>query len=330
MDVRLGDLYDLIIRIVDDRLRQKVEDEHLSSARGRDVSFPRSQEVSPSNDETILQTLLEQITNLIDLHRQLLETFQANQRRTETLLSELLNLVKQQVEVSRTSNGRRSNQQLNDEEKPIAEKLSEKVPDKEEGLKKPSEQRPSARSEKNHERSSKGYTVMSPPDLSDEEVSFVPSDNWLKEQPMQPATSELTTDGALSPTASVPSTTMGVLTDQLSEYLRRLFGIEVDYLRTRQTPSSPSLQDAQVLVGEGTYNGELVTLTIFGKPHITPTDVTVFYNAVVRPLRGSVTEPVLSIVFGETFEAKALKVAHALDLLVVNLKDLREISNGGF
>jgi hypothetical protein len=35
----------------------------------------------------------------------------------------------------------------------------------------------------------------------------------------------------------------------------------------------------------------------------------------------------MSVVFGETFEQKALKVAHALDLLVVNLKDLQEIGD---
>ncbi len=320
MDVRLGDLYDLIIRIVDDRLKQRSETEKLLTARGAETSFSDSSERSPDEEKTLLLTLSEQMTNLVNLQRQLLETVQASQRRTEALLSELLDLLKQQVEVSRASNGRRSVQSLTEEEKPVGERSHEK----DSGSKKSHELRPNARREKVHE--TKGYTTMSPPDLSDEEINFLPSDNWLKEPSPQLSTSELSPDGVSAPNINAPPSQMETLTDQLSDYLRRLFGIEVDYLRARQTPSSPSIQDAQVLVGEGTYNGQLVTLTIFGKSHITPTDVTVFYNAVVRPLRGSVTEPVMSVVFGETFEPKALKVAHALDLLVVNLKDLREIS----
>lgn len=320
MDVRLGDLYDLIIRIVDDRLKQRSETEKLLAARGVETSFSDSSERSPDEEKTLLLTLSEQMTNLVNLQRQLLETVQASQRRTEALLSELLDLLKQQVEVSRASNGRRSVQSLTEDEKPVGERSHEK----DSGSKKSHELRPNARSDKIHE--AKGYTTMSPPNLSDEEITFLPSDNWLKEPSPQLSTSELSPDGVSAPTINAPPSQMETLTDQLSDYLRRLFGIEVDYLRTRQTPSSPSIQDAQVLVGEGTYNGQSVTLTIFGKSHITPTDVTVFYNAVVRPLRGSVTEPVMSIVFGETFEPKALKVAHALDLLVVNLKDLREIS----
>ncbi len=325
MDVRLGDLYDLIIRIVDDRLKQRSETEKPLTARGSETSSSDSSERSPAEEKTLLLTLLEQMTNLVNLQRQLLETVQASQRRTEALLSELLDLLKQQVEVSRTSNGRRLTQSLTEEEKSVGERGYEK----DSGSKIFHEPRPNARSDKPHETSpTKGYTAMSPPDLSDEEISFVPSDNWLKEPSPKLSTSELSPDGVSAPTIGAPPSQMETLTEQLSDYLRRLFGIEVDYLRARQTPSSPSIQDAQVLVGEGTYNGQLVTLTIFGKSHVTPTDVTVFYNAVVRPLRGSVTEPVMSIVFGETFEPKALKVAHALDLLVVNLKDLREISGG--
>ncbi|MCX7642674.1 MAG: hypothetical protein N2116_02540 [Armatimonadetes bacterium] len=324
MDVRLGDLYELIIRIVDDRLNRRAESDPTPAARVGDTPFLGSQERSPNKEETSLQVLVEQIANLVDLQRQLLETIEASQRRTESLLNELLSLMKQQAEISRTSNGRRYVQSIGDEGKPDTEKGAEN----EGGSKKPPEHRSGVISDKPQETSSKGYTVMKPPNLSDEEVSFVPSDNWLKEPSLQPSTSELAPDGVSAPVASEQSSQMEILTDQLSDYLRRLFGINVDYLRTRQTPSSPSLQGAQVLVGEGTYNGQLVTLTIFGKSHITPADVTVFYNAVVRPLRGSVTEPVLSIVFGETFEPKALKVAHALDLLVVNLRDLMGISKG--
>ncbi len=325
MDIRLGDLYDFIVRIVDDRLKQRWENDFTLAAKGEDAALVGSRERSSHKEEPLLPTLLEQINNLLNLQRQLLEavqTSQESQKRIEALLEELLNLMRQQSEVSKTSNGRRLAQSLGEEEKPDAKGSS----DKESGLKKFPEHPAGSHGDRGYETSSKGYAVMSPPDLGDEDASVLPSDNWLKEQPALSPTGELATDGISAPTVSAPPLGTEILTEQLSDYLRRLFGIDVDYLRTRQTPSSPSLQDAQVLVGEGTYNGQSVTLTIFGKSHITPTDVTVFYNAVVRPLRGSVTEPVLSIVFGETFEPKALKVAHALDLLVINLRDLREVS----
>ncbi|MFN3421848.1 MAG: hypothetical protein ACK40X_09015, partial [Armatimonadota bacterium] len=105
MDVRLGDLYDLIVRIVDDRLKQRSETEHLLPTRGSETSFLDSSEGSPAEEKTLLLNLSEQMANLVNLQRQLLETVQASQRRTEALLSELLDLLKQQVEVSRTSNG---------------------------------------------------------------------------------------------------------------------------------------------------------------------------------------------------------------------------------
>jgi len=312
----LGDLYELIVRIVDDRLKQRGETEHALEPKGVDAPSAASRERSPDREEHLLQTLVEQVSNLVNLQRQLLESVQVGQKRTEGLLTELLNLVRQQEETPKASNGHRPVQSFEAEGRTTLRRDEAGQP----------ETRPEARDGRTQEASPR-YPVMSPPDLSDEEVPFVPSDDWLEEQNLQPVTSGLAPDGVTTPTAN-PSTQFEILTDQLSDYLRRLFGIEVDYLRARQTPSSPSLQGAQVLVGEGIYNGDSVTLTIFGKSHISPTDVTVFYNAVVRPLRGSVTEPVISIVFGETFEPKALKVAHALDLLVINLKDLREVSGG--
>lgn len=321
MDIRLSDLYELIVRIVDDRLKQRGDADSAFAVRGGGVSFSDSGEKSPEEEKALLQTLSEQVTKLVELQQQLLETVQASHRRLEALLSELLNLMNRQAGVSGVSDGHhRSVQPPSKVEGPNDEGDLEKRS----GSNKSQRPRPIARRD---ETSSKGYAVMSPPDLSDEEISTMPSDNWLKEPSMQPAESELAPDGVSTPVVDESPPHTEVLPDQLSNYLRRLFGIDVDYLRARQNPSSPSLEDAQVFVGEGTYNGQPVTLTIFGKPHITPTDITVFYNAVVRPLRGSVTESVLSIVFGETFESKALKVAHALDLLVVNLKDLREVND---
>lgn len=323
MDIRLGDLYELIVRVVDDRIKQLLGSEQSHILKAGEVQLSPHAKF-PGEEESKIQALQEQVAKLIDLQRQLLEVVQNNQQRTEAILNDLMNLLRQQMNASRTSNGQRMT--LTSDE---GGSLSSENAFKKGNASKPlSDQTRSSSLERSLERSpSKGYTVMSPPDSSDEEIPYAPSDQWLNEPSPQPTTSQLASDGASVPVIEAPPA-VEISNDQLSEYLRRLFGIEVDYLRSRQTPNSPALEGSQVLVGEGIYNGEPVTLTIFGKSHITPTDVTVFYNAIVRPLRGSVTEPVMSIIFGKTFEPKALKVAHALDLLVVNLRDLMETESG--
>jgi len=317
MEIRLGDLYELIVRIVDDRLKQRGEAEHIAALKGSESPLPEPQAKSPGEQQSQFQVLQEQIATLIDLNRQILVAVRENQRRNEELLNELLNLLRQFLEASKIGDGRRTTL-------PSAEP-SKTAEEREEVTKRSSEKQHSIEKPRRQTELS-GFTVMSPPDLSDEEIAFTPSDSWLNETSPQPSTTELAPDGVATPMVSAQRSLMERVTEQLSDYLRRLFGIDVDYLSARQTPS-PLLQGAQILVGEGTYNGQLVTLTVFGKPHITPTDITIFYNAVVRPLRGSVNEPVMGIIFGETFEQKALKVAHALDLLVVNLKDLQELGS---
>ena len=317
MEIRLGDLYELIVRIVDDRLKQQGEAKHTVVLKGTEASLPEPRANSSSERELQFQVLQEQIAALIDINRQILATVRESQQRNEALLSELLNLLRQFLEASKVSDGRRTTLPSAEPSKPAGER--------EETPKRTSDkQRSSDKTRKPSEIS--GLAVMSPPDLSDEEIAFAPPDNWLNETSPQPAATELAPDGVAAPAVSAQPSLIEAAAERLPEYLRRLFGIDVDYLSARQTPS-PSLQGAQILVGEGTYNGQPVTLTVFGKTHITPTDITIFYNAIVRPLRGSVNEPVMSVVFGETFEQKALKVAHALDLLVVNLKDLQEIGD---
>jgi hypothetical protein len=317
MEIRLGDLYELIVRIVDDRLKQRGEAEHTAALKGSGSLLPEPQAKSPSEQQLQFQALQEQIATLIDINRQILATVRGGQQRNEELLSELLSLLRQLLEASKVSDGRRTALPSAEPSKPTGER--------EEAPKRTSDkQRSSDKTRKPSEIS--GLAVMSPPDLSDEEIAFTPPDSWLNETSPQPAATEFAPDGVAAPAVSAQPSLIEAAAERLPEYLRRLFGIDVDYLSARQTPS-PSLQGAQILVGEGTYNGQPVTLTVFGKTHITPTDITIFYNAIVRPLRGSVNEPVMSVVFGETFEQKALKVAHALDLLVVNLKDLQEIGD---
>jgi hypothetical protein len=38
MEIRLGDLYELIVRIVDDRLKQRGETEHIAAMKGSESS----------------------------------------------------------------------------------------------------------------------------------------------------------------------------------------------------------------------------------------------------------------------------------------------------
>lgn len=318
MELRLGDLYELIVRIVDDRLKQREEAKGFTTVKGTEI--PPSDFYAKSPDEQKVQALREQITALVDLQSQILESIKENQQRTEELLKELLSLLEQLLEASKISNGRRSTSLPGGASK--------------------SEGEPTSYSEKSRylEKLSKpielaGYNPKPISSLNGEGSDFTSLETQTSKPPSQPITDKLALNAA-TPVGTSSLSMKGEgqktldreedLIEQLSNYLKRLFGIEVDYLSTRPTPSS-SLQDAQILVGEGVHNGQAVTLTIFRKSQITPTDVTVFYNAVVRPLRGSVNGTVTGIVFGETFEPKSLKVAHALDLLVIDMKSLREV-----
>jgi len=108
MEIRLGDLYELIVRIVDDRLKQRGETEHVAALKGSESSPPEPPAKSPSEHQLQFQALQEQIATLIDLNRQILTAVRENQRRNEELLSELLNLLRQFLEASKVTDGRRT------------------------------------------------------------------------------------------------------------------------------------------------------------------------------------------------------------------------------
>jgi len=50
MEIRLGDLYELIVRIVDDRLKQRGETEHIAAMKGSE-SPSELQAKSPSEQQ---------------------------------------------------------------------------------------------------------------------------------------------------------------------------------------------------------------------------------------------------------------------------------------
>lgn len=94
MDVRLGDLYEFIIHIVYERLKRWVETERSPATKGKNLSSPNSCERSTNKDEALMQTLLEQISKLVNLQQQLLEFLQSNQKRIETIFDDLLKAIK--------------------------------------------------------------------------------------------------------------------------------------------------------------------------------------------------------------------------------------------
>jgi len=226
MEIRLGDLYELIVRIVDDRLKQRGETEHIAAMKGSE-SPSELQAKSPSEQQLQFQALQEQIATLIDLNRQILTAVRENQRRNEELLSELLNLLRQFLEASKIGDGRRTTLPSVEPSKPAGER--------EEAPKRTSErQRSGEKTRKPSELSE--LAVMSPPDLSDEEIAFTPPDNWLNETSPQPAATELAPDGVAAPTVNAQPSLVETMVERLPDYLRRLFGIDVDYLSARSNP----------------------------------------------------------------------------------------------
>lgn len=324
MEIRLVDLYELIVRIVEDRLKHQREiEKRLSSDEIKHL--PITENTSKhlaGSEEQGFQNLCEQLANLINLQRQLIEVVRTNQQRTEAILNELLKLLHKQIDKFMVISSSQANFELNglDSEKDMKEKQNSamNLP------KSPSVKSPEATHEN---KSLSSYAIMALPEEIDYEVPLTPSDKWSTESPSEPVLGEIAPDrvSASGHEKVESSDVFRFLMERLPECIKRLFGVEVNYLYARQVPSSPTLQEAQIFVGEGFLDGQTVTLTIFGKQNISSADVTVFYNAIVKTLRSSMTEPVMSIVFGETFEPKALKVAHIFDLIVVNLKDLRNL-----
>ncbi len=314
----MGDLYDFIVRVVEDRLRLRENPPLQGSAReppSASLSAPEPTPEPASRDAPQWHVVQKQLAEIAQLLHQLLEATHAHQQRTEGLLGELLVLLRQALEAQEATaqgvtNGQGSDVAVAPET--LASGRGEFLSDASEAT----VEQPSA------EPSSQGYAVMAPPE-QEEIPSPVEDERWLEEPPPQPVREALAADGVAS--VAAPSSILQAedFPERLAEHLKRQFAIEVDYLKVRQTQtSSPILQNAQVLMGEGSYNGQPVTLTIFVKPTISPADVTLFCNAIVRPLRGSVEESVIGIVVGETFEPKALRVAHTFDLLVIYASDL--------
>ncbi len=268
---------------------------------------------------TLLTEVLEELRQTTELQKAL--ALRLNPQRTETLLAEVLNAIRQlpdrvNTESSRIPNGQQT-ESTSIVEKAVGKRGREAG---EQDEVKPVSDRKARDGATNRSSTvERGASKESPPAELPEAVVSEPGNQQLKESLAEPVVEPLAADGTAT---AMISWDIDKLAEQLANYLESRLGIVVEFLQARQTPSSPLLQDAQVLVGEGTQNDQPMTLTVFCKPVVSPADVTVFYNAIVRPLRGSVAESVMGILLGETFEPKAQKVAHALDLLVIGTKEL--------
>jgi|GEM_PF-767390 len=361
MDVRLADLYELIVRIIEDRLRQYQDvGQTAYSESGKASAIQRPMPISAQSNhqrtETTLegqqvQSLSEQLTTLIALQRQLLEIVQANQQRTETLLNELLNLLWQQINAPKTGNDYRAGFTESD----LGKQDSIGSAEKQKLLNSPAGVPP----KQDKQKPLSSYTVMPQPDEEGEidgGISPAPSDNWTAIKLTQPSSSEPNAksvsaavvepatviepkevaepatfsepETVVKPISSPEHHQLPDLISQVSEYMEQNLGIKVNRIQPHRPASVTSLKDAQIFVGDGFYNGQLIILAFLSQSQVSPADVTVFYNAVVRPLRSAMAEPVMGLVLGETFEPKSIMVAYILGLLLVNLKNLQAVKAG--
>lgn len=275
MELRLGDLYDLITHIVDDRLRHWRENAAAPDGTAPTSGMPTEAKNLPSTSaqgqEPQGQLLLQQLQELINLQQQLLAAFRQHQQRSEALLEELKGLLL-----------RTWGQQ--------GKEFDDASPPKE---------------------------PIAPSSAGDGFLSNAPRTGVLTPT-VEPAVFVPTAPTAKPPTA----VTHQNWADLLPSHLRHRYGIQVNYLRERALSDSLGSSGVKVLVGEGTQKGQGVTLTALAKEQVTAADVGIFYNAIVKPLRASIAEPVIGIIIGNHFHPKAARVAYAHELILVKAEEL--------
>lgn len=279
MELRLGDLYDLIARIVDDRLRHWRE-----SAAAPDGTVPTSgmpteaKNLSSTSAQGQLpqgQLLLQQLQELVHLQRQLLSAFQQHQQRSEALLEELKGLLLRTWEQQGGKLGNTS----------------------------PSPKEPEAPSS-----AGDGFLI-----------------NAFRTDKQTPAV-EPTVFVPTAPAAEPPpAVTHQNWAELLPSHLRHRYGVQVNYLRERALPDALGATGVKVLIGEGTQNGQGVTLAALVKEQVDAADVGIFYNAIIKPLRASVAEPVIGIIIGNHFDPKATRVAYFHELITVKAEELTNV-----
>ncbi|MCS7191764.1 MAG: hypothetical protein NZ937_02115 [Armatimonadetes bacterium] len=327
MEIRISDLYELIVRIVEDKMKQHRDLRQVASIGSSSDAVHHEQSSKPSttSEGQQSQDLQEQLAILIKLQSQLIEVVQTNQRRTEELLNGLMNLLQQQLNASKTRDSQKVNLSESSSDKRKETDLTDERQIPLKGLQETNSKSQQSKVERDEPKTLSGYIVMSPPDEFEKEINSSSGSHFF-DGFSQSASKELDANGAPSAVAEPVSERnhlrIQTVIEQLPQFLRQISGVEVEYLQASKVSSLSSLQNAQIFLGEGFYGGQTIALAILSKSHITSSDISIFHNFVMRAFRSSVSEPVMGIVFGETVEPEALKVAHAFELLIVNLSEL--------
>ncbi|GBC99240.1 hypothetical protein HRbin17_01762 [bacterium HR17] len=284
MDLRLGDLYDLVVRVVDERLRQwRLNGSGLPAgdAEPNSLTVPSRSETGQTPPSE-WQALAQQLGEVVALQRQVLAALLQYQQRTEALLDELAGALAQLL----------GHQRGDSRHLPTA---------------------------------SGGETETVPPPRSvkdgasqTEKPSAYPS---ALAPSVEPAVYVPAGEATVPPAEAVDGASVN-WAELLVTYLQQAVGVQVQYLRERQMPATLEAGGGKVLVGEALRNGQAVTIAALHKDHITAPDVSIFYNAIIKPLRASVTEPVIGVVIGQQFDPKADRVAYAHELIALTIADL--------
>jgi hypothetical protein len=302
MEFRLSDLYELIVRIVDDRLKQWQEKARASENGMAIKASPTPSKVSEPSPEG--QAILQKLQELVTLQQQLLAILQRDQQLNEAKWEEVIGLLRQLLERQE-----RDGQTLTPAPsfKPSAPSSQPffNAGDREAFHPQKAGAEPAVLANEDNPPT----PSMPPPHLPTTDTS--PS-------PLPETVSLASTDVSL-PSASPAPDWAG----WLIPYLLREWGVQVHFLRERPLPINLPKGKATLLVGEGTQEGQGLTLAALVSEEVTPADVSLFHDTVVKPLRDAIAEPVVGLIVGRQFDPKVLRIAPMLNFVLIRMDEVR-------
>ncbi|MCS7224622.1 MAG: hypothetical protein NZ959_08730 [Armatimonadetes bacterium] len=124
-----------------------------------------------------------------------------------------------------------------------------------------------------------------------------------------------------TPSAALQEKGKTNLLDRLGDYLQSHIAVTVGPWEPAQTIQVLG-QENQVYMAEGVSDGGMCRIVTLTANHISSTDVSVFYNKIVRELMRTVRSEILPIVIGETLEPKARRTAIYYGILPLTLSQL--------
>lgn len=299
MEFRLSDLYELIVRIVDDRLKQWQEKARASENRMAIKASPTPSKVSEPSPEG--QAILQKLQELVTLQQQLLAILQRDQQLKEAKWEEVIGLLRQLLERQERDGQTLTPAPSFEPSQPSPEPLPTSEPPK-------ASPPQGAKVEAAVLTEAKVTTV---PSMS---IALSPTAVAIPSPPPAPPPSS-----DASPTDAPPPS----WADWLIPYLLREWGVQVHFLRERPLPINLPKGKATLLVGEGTQEGEGLTLAVLVSEGVTPADVSLFHDTVVKPLRDAIAEPVIGLIVGRQFDPKVLRIAPILNCVLIRMDEVR-------